>query len=78
MFSQLFSGDILGKAAANPKTAPFTLQPDFVEKVKEIQRNPNSLSKHLGDQRLLTLLGMFNNTCGLLQTVIRCIDGDSD
>ncbi|KAJ1965263.1 Hsp90 cochaperone, partial [Dipsacomyces acuminosporus] len=60
--SEAFKGDVLAKIAANPKTAPFLAQPDYVEKVKAIQANPNKLQAYADDQRitvtLFSLMGM--------------------
>ncbi|KAJ2491732.1 Hsp90 cochaperone [Coemansia sp. RSA 2050] len=57
-----FKGDILAKIAANPKTASYLADPEFVKKVRDIQANPENMSKHMGDQRItmvmFTLMGM--------------------
>ncbi|KAJ1540283.1 hypothetical protein HK405_011452 [Cladochytrium tenue] len=55
MMSKLFSGDVFAKIAGNPKLAPYLAQPDFLQKVREIQQNPNNLTKHMQDPRILTL-----------------------
>ncbi|KAJ2709797.1 Hsp90 cochaperone [Coemansia spiralis] len=60
--SSAFQGDVLGKLAANPKTAPFLADQAFVAKVREIQANPDKLQEYADDQRItiamFTLMGM--------------------
>jgi len=29
------------------------MDPSFMQKIEELKRDPNSISKHLGDQRIL-------------------------
>jgi hypothetical protein len=38
-----------------PKLRPYLDQPDFVEKIKKIQANPNELMSNMQDQRLKEL-----------------------
>ncbi|OMH79542.1 Heat shock protein sti1-like protein [Zancudomyces culisetae] len=54
-FDNLFKGDVVSKIAANPQLSPYLSQPDFMAKVLEIQKDPSALSKHMGDQRIMTL-----------------------
>ncbi|KAJ1672045.1 Hsp90 cochaperone [Coemansia sp. RSA 25] len=60
--ANVFKGDVLAKIAANPKTASFLADPEFVKKVRDIQANPENMSKHMNDQRItvamFTLMGM--------------------
>jgi hypothetical protein len=42
----LFQGDVLAKVRAIPETAEYAKQPDFVEKILEIQKNPKALRKY--------------------------------
>eukprot|EP00128_Syssomonas_multiformis_P007694 Colp12_sorted_trinity150504_noHs@23144 len=57
-FANIFkSPDLFAKIATNPQLAPFLQQPDFVQSVQELQRNPNSLKNKLQDQRIMSLLG---------------------
>ncbi|KAJ2779939.1 Hsp90 cochaperone [Coemansia javaensis] len=60
--SAAFQGDVLARLAANPKTAPFLVDPAFVAKIRDIQADPNKLQEHAGDQRItmamFTLMGM--------------------
>lgn len=48
-----FGPDMWGKIAANPKLAPYLADATFVETLKSIQEDPNSLSAHMKDQRVL-------------------------
>eukprot|EP00320_Phaeocystis_rex_P000350 CAMPEP_0119077736 /NCGR_PEP_ID=MMETSP1178-20130426/95961_1 /TAXON_ID=33656 /ORGANISM="unid sp, Strain CCMP2000" /LENGTH=558 /DNA_ID=CAMNT_0007060121 /DNA_START=36 /DNA_END=1712 /DNA_ORIENTATION=- len=50
--------DVMQKIAANPQTAPLLADPSFMMKIEELKRDPNSISKHLGDQRILSVMGM--------------------
>ena len=50
--------DVMQKIAANPQTAPLLMDPSFMQKLEELKRDPNSISKHLGDQRILSVMGM--------------------
>jgi stress-induced-phosphoprotein 1 len=50
--------DVLQKIASNPQTAPLLADPSFMQKLEELKRDPNSISKHLGDQRILSVMGM--------------------
>ena len=49
--------DALSKIASNPMTASFLADPEFMAKFQEIQNNPGAISKHLGDQRILQVMG---------------------
>jgi hypothetical protein len=42
----IFQGDVLAKVRAIPETAEYVKQPDFVEKILEIQKNPQALRKY--------------------------------
>ncbi|KAJ1550068.1 hypothetical protein HK096_008898, partial [Nowakowskiella sp. JEL0078] len=55
-FGKLFGPDVWTKIATNPKLSPFLAQPDFVQKVKDLQGNSNLLSQHMQDPRIMTLL----------------------
>mmetsp|Transcript_3252 Transcript_3252/g.5469 ORF Transcript_3252/g.5469 Transcript_3252/m.5469 type:complete len:557 (-) Transcript_3252:445-2115(-) len=52
------SPDVLQKIAANPQTAAFLADPTFLAKLDELRRDPKSISKHLQDQRILSVMGM--------------------
>lgn len=60
MFAQLFSGDVLGRARADPRTAAYASQPDFQRMVAEVKANPSAFGKYLQDQRMLQLLGVLS------------------
>ena len=52
------SPDVLSKIASNPQTAGFLADPSFMAKIQEIQRDPNAMSKHMQDPRVLQTMGM--------------------
>ena len=41
------SPDVLSRILANPKTAAYLAQPDFVEKLKELQADGSKLQKYV-------------------------------
>lgn len=49
------------KLTADPSTRGFLKQPDFVNMMQEIQRNPSSLNLYLKDQRVMQSLGVLLN-----------------
>ena len=50
----LFSGpDALAKLATNPSTSGFLAQPDFMQKLQELQRDPSRLGAHINDPRIM-------------------------
>jgi len=50
--------DVISKIASNPQTASFLADPTFMMKINELQRNPNSISNHLSDPRIMQVMGM--------------------
>jgi len=57
--ANIFSApDVISKIASNPQTASFLADPEFMMKIQELQRNPDSLSKHMSDPRILNVMGM--------------------
>jgi hypothetical protein len=42
----VFQGDVLAKVRSFPETAEYTKQPDFVEKIKQIQQDPEALLQY--------------------------------
>jgi hypothetical protein len=58
MFSQLFGGDIWTKIRNNPKTSKYLEQPDFVNMVTQLQKNPSLLQMYSQDPRISALLGV--------------------
>ncbi|OLY81797.1 Heat shock protein sti1-like protein [Smittium mucronatum] len=55
-FDNLFKGDILSKIASNPKLSSLLSQPDFMDKVLEIQKDPKALGKYSNDPRIMNLM----------------------
>eukprot|EP01135_Chromosphaera_perkinsii_P012040 Nk52_evm3s2578 gene=Nk52_evmTU3s2578 len=59
LLNNLFSGDdVWGKLAANPKTAGYLQQPDFVEIIRDIQKNPQNLQMKIQDPRIMACVGV--------------------
>ena len=52
------SPDLMGKLATNPATRGYLNQPDFMTMLQEVQRDPNALTKHLQDQRMMNVLSV--------------------
>ncbi|KAJ3237723.1 Hsp90 cochaperone [Chytriomyces hyalinus] len=63
---KMFGGDVFAKIAANPKLSPFLAQPDYVQKIAEIQKNPSTINAFMQDPRvmntMLSLMGLDNAT----------------
>ncbi|KAI9596127.1 stress-induced-phosphoprotein 1-like protein [Syncephalis fuscata] len=54
---KLFMGpELWSKIASNPKLSPLMAQRDFVEKLQQIQQNPNTLGQHMNDPRIMTVM----------------------
>lgn len=74
--ANLFSGDLVGKLAANPKFAPMLADPSFLARLKILQSNPQDLSGALAgpggqaDPRMLEVLSF------LLGAEVRMKPGD--
>mmetsp|Transcript_30281 Transcript_30281/g.81388 ORF Transcript_30281/g.81388 Transcript_30281/m.81388 type:complete len:555 (-) Transcript_30281:281-1945(-) len=49
---------IFAKIAGNPSTAQFLSQPDFIQKINDLQRDPSTLNLHLQDPRVMQVMGM--------------------
>ncbi|GBC09925.1 hypothetical protein RclHR1_09200010 [Rhizophagus clarus] len=49
---RIFPDDVLVKIALNPQLRPYLDQPDFVDKIKAIQADPNQINAHLQDDRI--------------------------
>ncbi|KAF3448392.1 hypothetical protein FNV43_RR09105 [Rhamnella rubrinervis] len=61
-FGDAFSGpEMWTKLTADPMTRAYLQQPDFVNMMKEIQKNPNNLNLYLKDQRVMQALGVLLN-----------------
>jgi len=55
----LFSSpELWGKIASHPQTSQYLQQPDFVQMVSELQRDPSSISKHLNDPRMQQVMAI--------------------
>jgi len=52
------SPDLFAKIASSPQTAGFMADPTFMAKIQELQRSPDSISKHLSDPRIMQVMGM--------------------
>jgi stress-induced-phosphoprotein 1 len=57
LFNNIFGGDIWTKLRMNPNTAPLLNQPDFVQIMSDLQKNPSNLSKYMSDKRVMQALG---------------------
>ncbi|KAJ3123090.1 Hsp90 cochaperone, partial [Physocladia obscura] len=56
---KLFGGDVFSKIAGNPKLSPLLSQPDYVQKIAEIQKNPKNINLYMQDPRIMnTMLGL--------------------
>ncbi|KAJ3128332.1 hypothetical protein HK098_004741 [Nowakowskiella sp. JEL0407] len=55
-FGKMFGPDIWAKIAGNPKLSPYLSQPDFCQKITEIQSDNGNLSKHIQDPRVMQVL----------------------
>jgi stress-induced-phosphoprotein 1 len=54
---KMFQGpELWRKVAADPTTRGYLDQPDFVQMLREVQRNPSSLNSYLSDQRMVQVL----------------------
>ncbi|CAF1722535.1 hsp70-Hsp90 organizing protein 2 [Brassica napus] len=68
-FGDAFKGpEMWAKLTADPSTRGFLKQPDFVNMMQEIQRNPSSLNLYLKDQRVMQSLGVLLNVQFRTQT----------
>ncbi|TKW05678.1 hypothetical protein SEVIR_7G192300v4 [Setaria viridis] len=61
-FGKVFQGpELWSKIAADPTTRGYLDQPDFVQMLREVQRNPSSLNTYLSDQRMVQVLTLMLN-----------------
>ena len=59
---QMFQGpELWTKIAADPTTRAYLDQPDFVQMLREVQRNPGSLNTYLSDPRMVQVLTLMLN-----------------
>lgn len=62
LFGDAFSGpEMWAKLTADPSTRGYLQMPDFVQTMKEIQKNPSNLNLYLKDQRVMQALGVLLN-----------------
>ncbi|KAJ3289375.1 hypothetical protein HK104_007507 [Borealophlyctis nickersoniae] len=55
-FGKLFGPDVWTKISSNPKLAPFLAQPDIVQKIQAIQKNPSNINMYMQDPRMMQLV----------------------
>lgn len=61
-FGQIFNGpDVWSKLTADPTTRSYLQQPDFVQMMREVQKNPNTINTYLQDPRMMNVLGVLLN-----------------
>lgn len=56
-FANAFGPDMFAKIATNPRLSPMLSDPEFVQKLQDIQRDPANINVHLQDPRIMTVLG---------------------
>ncbi|KAL9993050.1 putative Heat shock chaperonin-binding, tetratricopeptide-like helical domain superfamily [Helianthus debilis subsp. tardiflorus] len=61
LFGDAFGPDMWAKLTADPATRVYMQQQDFVNKMKELQRNPSGLNLYLQDQRVMQALTVLLN-----------------
>ncbi|KAG9778583.1 Hsp90 cochaperone [Exophiala dermatitidis] len=49
---------LIQKLAANPKTAPYLADPQFMAKLQQLAKNPSDMGQALGDPRFLQVMGV--------------------
>ncbi|KAL5035473.1 hypothetical protein BDEG_23429 [Batrachochytrium dendrobatidis JEL423] len=54
--AKMFGPGMWEKIAANPRLSPLLAQPDLVEKLRQIQSNPETINLHLQDTRIMEVL----------------------
>ncbi|KAH6575146.1 hypothetical protein BASA60_005167 [Batrachochytrium salamandrivorans] len=54
--AKIFGPGMWEKITANPRLSPFLAQPDLVEKLRQIQANPEMMNVHLKDTRVMEVL----------------------
>ncbi|KAJ3680301.1 hypothetical protein LUZ60_016579 [Juncus effusus] len=61
-FGQIFQGpEVWAKLSADPTTRGYLQQPDFVQMMRDVQKNPNNVNMYLKDQRMMNVLGVLLN-----------------
>ncbi|KAJ1416033.1 Tetratricopeptide-like helical domain superfamily [Sesbania bispinosa] len=61
-FGDAFSGpEMWARLTADPTTRAYLQQPDFVQMMQDIQKNPSNLNLYLKDQRVMQAIGVLLN-----------------
>lgn len=60
-FGDAFGPEMWAKLTADPSTRAYMQQPDFVNMMKELQKNPSNLNLYLKDPRVMQSLGVLLN-----------------
>ncbi|XP_042485087.1 hsp70-Hsp90 organizing protein 3-like [Macadamia integrifolia] len=61
-FGNMFQGpELWAKLTADPTTRGYLQQPDFLNMIQDVQRNPNNINMYLKDQRMMQALGVLLN-----------------
>jgi stress-induced-phosphoprotein 1 len=59
---QMFQGpELWSKIASDPSTRTYLNEPDFMHMMREVQRNPSSISMYLSDPRMMQVLSLMLN-----------------
>uniref|UniRef100_A0A8R7TKV3 STI1 domain-containing protein n=1 Tax=Triticum urartu TaxID=4572 RepID=A0A8R7TKV3_TRIUA len=59
---KIFQGpDLWSKIAADPTTRAYLDQPDFMQMLRDLQRNPGNLNNYLSDPRMMQVLSLMLN-----------------
>ncbi|KAK9068015.1 hypothetical protein SSX86_012126 [Deinandra increscens subsp. villosa] len=61
LFGDAFGPDMWAKLTADPATRLYMQQPDFLNMMKDLQRNPSNLNLYLQDQRVMQALSVLLN-----------------
>lgn len=61
LFGDAFGPDMWAKLTADPATRLYMQQPDFVNMMKDLQKNPSNLNLYLKDQRVMQALSVLLN-----------------
>ncbi|KAJ8632217.1 hypothetical protein MRB53_025553 [Persea americana] len=61
-FADMFRGpEVWAKLTADPTTRGYLQQPDFLQMMQDVQRNPSSLNLYLKDPRMMQVIGVLLN-----------------
>ncbi|XXG75931.1 hypothetical protein AAC387_Pa08g0395 [Persea americana] len=61
-FADMFRGpEVWAKLTADPMTRGYLQQPDFLQMMQDVQRNPSSLNLYLKDPRMMQVIGVLLN-----------------